>query len=64
MKQFGTEKISIITVVYNSEDLIEDTILSVLNQKYSNLEYIVVDGASTDKTVEILSKYLDRIEHQ
>ena len=47
-------KISIITVVKNSETNIEKTILSVLEQKYENLDYIVIDGGSTDKTLNIL----------
>lgn len=50
-------KISIVTVSYNSEKTIEDTIKSVLSQKYDNYEHIIVDGASKDKTMEIVKKY-------
>ena len=49
--------VSIITVCYNSESTIEKTIKSVLNQTYSNIEYIIVDGKSTDGTMEIVEKY-------
>lgn len=52
---------SIITVVYNSESLIERTILSVIEQTYKNLEYIIIDGGSSDGTLHILKKYSDRI---
>jgi glycosyltransferase involved in cell wall biosynthesis len=49
--------ISIVTVVLNSEDLIEKTIKSVLNQDYENIEFIVIDGGSTDRTLDIIKKY-------
>ena len=49
--------ISIITVVYNGEKTLEQTIQSVLNQTYKNIEYIVIDGISTDGTLEIIKKY-------
>ena len=54
-------KISIITVVYNAVATIEQTILSVVKQDYSNIEYIIVDGGSTDGTLDIVKKYEKKI---
>ncbi len=51
---------SIITVVFNGENLIEGTIQSVVNQTYPNIEYIIVDGASKDGTMDIVNKYVDK----
>ncbi|MGI4806269.1 MAG: glycosyltransferase family 2 protein [Janthinobacterium lividum] len=53
--------LSVITVVFNNEKDIERTMLSVLNQTYPNLEYLVIDGKSTDGTLEIIGKYKDRL---
>ena len=55
--------VSIITTVLNGEKYIEETILSVVNQSYNNIEYIIVDGGSNDKTIEIIKKYEDRIDY-
>ncbi len=56
-------KISIITVSLNAVKTIEQTIRSVINQSYKNIEYIIIDGGSTDGTVDIIKKYEDRIDH-
>lgn len=56
-------KVSIITVVYNNANFIKDAIESVLTQSYENIEYIVIDGASNDGTVEIINRYGNRITH-
>lgn len=53
--------ISIITVCYNSEKTIESAIQSVLCQDYPHIEYIIIDGKSNDNTLEIISKYKDRV---
>lgn len=55
--------ISIITVVYNGEKYLEETISSVLNQTYDNVEYIIIDGGSTDGTLDIIKKYEDKIDY-
>ena len=54
-------KISIITVTYDSASTIEQTIQSVVNQSYLDIEYIIVDGGSTDDTLRIIEKYKDKI---
>jgi glycosyltransferase involved in cell wall biosynthesis len=50
-------KVSIITVCYNSRNTIEQTIESVLKQTYNNIEYLIIDGGSTDGTIDIIQKY-------
>lgn len=54
-------KFSIITVTYNAAAVIEDTLQSVITQTYKNIEYIIVDGASTDRTMEIIGRYRKHI---
>ncbi len=55
--------ISIITVVFNGESHIEQTIQSVINQNYNNVEYIIIDGGSTDETLSIIKKYESKIDY-
>jgi glycosyltransferase involved in cell wall biosynthesis len=55
-------RFSIITVTYNAEDSIEGTVQSVVSQEFKNFEYIIIDGASTDKTLAILNKYDNDID--
>lgn len=55
--------ITIITVSYNAVKTIEDTIVSVLGQTYNNIEYIIIDGGSTDGTLDIIKKYQDKITY-
>lgn len=55
-------KVSIITVCKNAQDTIEKTIKSVIDQDYRDIEYIIIDGKSTDKTLDILLKYKDKID--
>lgn len=57
-----TPLISIITVTFNASTTIEQTILSVINQTYTNIEYIIIDGASKDCTIDILNNYKSKIK--
>ena len=61
MDQKFSPKISIITPSYNQSQFVEDTILSVISQKTSSVEYIIMDGGSTDNSVEIIQKYEEKI---
>jgi glycosyltransferase involved in cell wall biosynthesis len=56
-------KISLITVVYNAENTIADCIESVIGQNFRNIEYIIIDGASTDGTIQIIQKYKHHLTH-
>ena len=62
-KKSDNYKISIVTVVFNGFYEIENTIKSVINQSYKNLEYIIVDGGSTDGTIDIIKNYSDNISN-
>jgi glycosyltransferase involved in cell wall biosynthesis len=64
-KQSGLDMplITVVTVVRNGEKTLERTMLSVINQTYPNVEYIVIDGASSDGTVDIIKRYEDQIDY-
>ena len=56
-------KISVVIPSFNQGPFIEDTILSIINQKYTNLELIIIDALSTDNTIEVIKKYSDSINY-
>jgi glycosyltransferase involved in cell wall biosynthesis len=58
-----TPLVSILTVVYNGETYVEQTIKSVLDQTYKNIEYIIIDGGSVDNTIDIIKKYDEQIDY-
>ncbi|QGZ90198.1 glycosyltransferase family 2 protein [Microcystis aeruginosa] len=62
-EKFAVPLVTIITVVFNGEKHLEQTIQSVISQTYDNVEYILIDGGSTDGTVDIIRKYEDKIDY-
>ena len=54
--------VSIVTVVYNGAENIEETILSIINQDYNKIQYIIIDGGSKDNTLDIVNKYQEKID--
>ena len=56
-------KVSVVTICFNCESVIEKTIRSVVNQTYKRLEYVVIDGASKDKTMGVINRYRDKIDY-
>ena len=62
-KEQDIDKVTVITVVYNAYNKIEETILSVVNQDFENVEYIIIDGGSNDGTLDIIKKYSEKISY-
>jgi len=63
MKKEHSIRVSVITPSYNQGKYIEQTIQSVLNQSYDNIEYLVIDGDSTDNSIDIIKKYEGKIAY-
>ena len=63
MKKIDAPLISIITIVYNGEQFLERTIQSIIGQSYDRIEYIIIDGNSKDKTLDIINKYASKISY-
>ena len=61
--QINKPLITIITAVLNNEKYLEESLLSLQNQNYQNFEHIIIDGGSTDKTVNIIKKYESKIDY-
>lgn len=57
-----SKKITVVTVCFNAESVLEQTMLSVLNQTYKNVEYLIIDGGSKDGTLDIIKKYSDKVK--
>ena len=55
--------ITVVTVTHNAKDHLEETILSIINQNYGHIEYIIIDGGSSDGTLDIIKKYEDKIDY-
>lgn len=62
-KNFSLPLVTIITIVFNGEKHLEQTIQSIISQTYDNVEYIIIDGGSTDGTVDIIRKYEELIDY-
>ena len=56
-------KLSVITINFNNRDGLRKTIESVVNQTYNDFEYIIIDGGSTDGSVDVIKEYADRIDY-
>lgn len=62
-KKGDSMKLSIITINYNNETGLEKTIKSIINQTFTDYEYIIIDGGSTDGSIGVIKKYAENINH-